>query len=102
MSDPRQDKQGDILEKTKTEQPKRFKVLIHNDDYTSMEFVVFALTNVFRHTPASASRLMLQIHRTGLGVAGVYTKEIAETRVEQTVELARDAGHPLQCTMEPE
>lgn len=102
MTDPRHDKQGDVLEKTKTEPPKRFKVLIHNDDYTSMEFVVLVLTTVFRHTPASAARLMLQIHRTGLGVAGVYGKEIAETRIEQTITLAREAGHPLQCTMEPE
>lgn len=102
MTDPRRDNQGSVLEKTKTEQPKRFKVLIHNDDYTSMEFVVEILTAVFRHTPASAARLMLQIHRTGLGVAGVYSKEIAETRMEQTISLAREAGHPLQCSMEPE
>lgn len=100
MSSPKE--QGDLLEQTKVEQPKRYKVLIHNDDYTSMEFVVHILTTVFRHSAASATRLMLQIHRSGLGVAGVYSKEIAETRVEQTLSQAREAGHPLQCTMEPE
>lgn len=102
MSDPRTDKRSDVLEKTKTEKPKLFKVLIHNDDYTTMEFVQFVLIQIFRHTSVTATRLMLQIHRSGIGVAGVYPREIAETRVEQTVGLARDAGHPLQCTMEPE
>lgn len=102
MSDTNKKTQGDVLEDTRTEKPKRYKVLIHNDDYTTMEFVIFVLQTVFKHTPASATRLMLQIHRSGVGVAGVYAKEIAETRLEQTIDLARTAGHPLQCTMEPE
>lgn len=101
MAEKKQE-QGDVLTKAQTREPPKFKVIIFNDDYTSMEFVVFVLQNVFRHTPASATRLMLAIHRTGLGVAGVYTKEIAEARVEQTMGLARESGHPLQCTMEPE
>jgi ATP-dependent Clp protease adaptor protein ClpS len=101
MADKNKEK-DEVLTRTRTEKPPRYKVLIFNDDYTSMEFVVFILTNVFRHTAASATRLMLQIHRSGLGVAGVYTKEIAEARVEQTLGLAREAGHPLQCTMEKE
>jgi ATP-dependent Clp protease adaptor protein ClpS len=94
--------QGDVLTVPKTEKPPKFKVLIFNDDYTTMEFVVFILAHVFRLTPAASHRLMLQIHRTGVGVAGVFVKEIAEARVDQTLDLARDAGHPLQCTMEPE
>ncbi len=102
MSAPNRQTKGDVLEETRTQKPKRFKVLIHNDDYTTMEFVVSLLMSVFKHTPASATRLMLAIHRNGLGVAGVYTKEIAETRVEQAIEYARSAGHPLQCTLEPE
>jgi ATP-dependent Clp protease adaptor protein ClpS len=102
MSEHERKGQGDVLTRTRTEKPKKYKVLVHNDDYTTMEFVVFVLQAVFKHTPASATRLMLAIHRTGLGVAGVYAKEIAETRVEQTLALAREAGHPLQCTMEPE
>lgn len=102
MAERKHDEQGETLTRTRTEKPPKFKVIIHNDDYTTMEFVIFILENVFRHTPASATRLMLAIHRTGIGVAGVYTREIAETRVDQTLSLAREAGHPLMCTMEPE
>ncbi len=102
MAHRKGDERGDVLTRTKAKKPKRYKVLIHNDDYTRMDFVIFVLQTVFRHSPASSTRLMLQIHKTGLGVGGVYSKEIAETRVEQTLSLARDAGHPLQCTMEME
>jgi ATP-dependent Clp protease adaptor protein ClpS len=76
--------------------------MLLNDHYTTMEFVVFVLINVFRHTQASATRVMLHIHNTGVGVAGVYTKEVAETRIEQVQQLARESGHPLQATMEPD
>lgn len=102
MPERKNDEQGEVLTRTKAKQPKRYKVLIYNDDYTPMEFVVFLLEAIFKHSPASAYRLMLRIHQSGLGIAGVYAKEIAETRVEQTVALAREAGHPLECTMEPE
>jgi ATP-dependent Clp protease adaptor protein ClpS len=102
MTERKGDDQGQVLTRSRTKKPRKFKVLIHNDDYTSMEFVVFILQNLFKHTPASATRLMLAIHRCGLGVAGIYSREIAETRVEQALALAREAGHPLQCTMEPE
>jgi len=98
----RKEEEGQVVTKTRTQQPRKFKVLIHNDDFTSMEFVVLVLTQVFRHSAASSTRLMLQIHRTGMGVAGVYTREIAETKVEQTLHLSRESKHPLQCTMEPE
>lgn len=102
MSERDEEKDGQVITKSKTEKPRKFKVLIHNDDYTSMEFVVLVLTKVFRHSAASSTRLMLEIHRSGMGVAGVYTREIAETKVEQTIQLAREQHHPLQCTMEPE
>ncbi len=103
MSDrTRRQDQEDVLTKEKTEEPKKYRVLLLNDDYTTMEFVVFVLINVFRHTQASATRIMLHIHHSGIGVAGVYTREVAETRIAQVEELAKDAGHPLQCTMEPE
>lgn len=102
MTERKKQEQGDVLTLPKTKKPKRYKVIIHNDDYTSMEFVVFILKSVFRHSAPSATRLMLAIHKTGIGIAGVYTSEIAETRVEQTLRLAQEHGHPLQCTMEEE
>lgn len=102
----RKDGQGDLLThdgtKSRAKKPPRYKVLILNDDYTSMEFVVQVLTTMFRHTQASATRVMLHIHKQGLGVAGIYTREIAETRVVQVLTAAREAGHPLQCIMEQE
>jgi ATP-dependent Clp protease adaptor protein ClpS len=91
-----------LLTDDRVKQPRKFKVVLLNDDYTSMEFVIHVLQSVFRHGQASATRVMLHIHRTGVGVAGVYTREIAETRLGQVHGLAREAGHPLQCVMEPE
>lgn len=104
MSDRKDDRKGDVLTRTgsSTKKPRKYKVLIHNDDYTTMEFVVYILQVVFHHSPASATRIMLHIHKSGIGVAGVYTRDQAETRVDQVLALAREAGHPLQCTMEPE
>lgn len=102
MPDRRRDEDPSVLERDKTEKPKRYKVLIHNDDYTTMEFVIFILQTVFRHTPATSARLMLAIHRTGVGVAGVYSREIAETRLEKAMAVSRESGHPLELTMEPE
>jgi len=102
MPDRRRDEQGDLLTKKKTKKPRRYKVVIHNDDYTTMEFVVLVLRSIFKLTPAASTRLMLAIHKTGVGVAGVYAREIAEMRMEQVLQLAADQGHPLQCTMEPE
>ena len=102
MTDTKRDTDGDLLTKETVERPKRYKVLLHNDDYTPMEFVVWVLQAVFKHGPAAATRLMLTVHRSGVGVAGVYAKEIAETRVQLTLAAARERGHPLLCTMEPE
>lgn len=102
MPEHRREEEGDVLVKPTTKKPRRYKVLLHNDDFTTMEFVVFVLLRVFRHTQASATRLMLTIHSQGVGCAGVYTAEIAETKVDQALRMAQEAGHPLQCTMEPE
>ena len=88
--------------KEKLEKPKLYRVIFHNDNYTSMEFVVFLLTEIFKHSPASATRLMLTIHKAGAGVAGVYSYEVAETKVTKAMDLAREYGHPLQITMELE
>ena len=85
---------------TQLKKPPLYKVLIHNDDYTTMEFVVFVLQQVFQHTEEDATRIMLQVHIQGKGVAGVYTYEIAETKVAQVEALARSREFPLLCTME--
>jgi ATP-dependent Clp protease adaptor protein ClpS len=103
MSDRKQnDEQGDVKTRSRVKRPRKWKVLLYNDDYTTMEFVVYILKSVFRCSPAAATRVMLAVHRSGVGVAGVYTREIAETRVEKVLALARKEGHPLQCNMEPE
>ena len=98
----RHDEQGETLTRDRVQKPKKYKVLLFNDDYTSMEFVVFILRRVFHHSQAAATRVMLHVHNSGVGVAGVYTREVAETRVAQVQQMASEAGHPLQCTMEPE
>ncbi len=102
MSRRRRQEQESVQTRERLEKPRRYKVLLHNDDYTTMEFVVFILQDIFHHSPAEASRIMLTIHKVGVGVAGVYTREAAETRVDQVLRLAEEAGHPLQCSMEPE
>jgi ATP-dependent Clp protease adaptor protein ClpS len=86
----------------KLERPQRFKVLLFNDDYTPMEFVVNVLEQVFRKSPAEATQLMLTIHRSGLGVAGVYVLEVAETKVATVHQLAEERGYPLRAGVEKE
>ena len=86
--------------KKKVTKPPRFKVLMHNDHYTTMEFVVWVLTGIFRRNEAEATRIMLHVHKNGMGVAGVYTKEIAESKCRKVTELARLNEFPLQCTYE--
>jgi ATP-dependent Clp protease adaptor protein ClpS len=89
-------------EKPKVERPPRFKVLLYNDDYTPMEFVVHLLENLFHKSPSEATALMLQIHRSGMGVAGVYVLDIAETKVAAVHRLAEERGYPLRAGAEPE
>lgn len=86
----------------KVTRPPRFKVILYNDDYTPMEFVVALLEQVFSKSPAAATELMLQIHRKGMGVAGVYVQEVAETKVATVHRLAEQRGHPLRAGMEKE
>ena len=85
---------------TRLKKPPLYKVLIHNDDYTTMDFVVFVLQTVFQHEETAAVQIMLQVHMQGVGVAGVYTYEIAETKVAQVEALARAREFPLLCTVE--
>ncbi|SEK28924.1 ATP-dependent Clp protease adaptor protein ClpS [Roseateles sp. YR242] len=84
----------------KTEPPRLFQVLLLNDDFTPMEFVVMVLQEYFRHDLDTATQIMLKIHHEGRGVCGVFTKDVAATKVEMVLAAARRAGHPLQCTME--
>jgi ATP-dependent Clp protease adaptor protein ClpS len=98
--------QTDVLEETETRtendirEPDMYKVLLHNDDYTTMEFVIEVLMAVFSKKYQEATRIMLDVHRQGVGVCGVYTYEVAETKVETVHTLAAENGFPLRCTME--
>ena len=93
-----------IVAKTrpKTKKPSLYKVLLLNDDYTPMEFVVHILENIFSKNREDAIEVMLHVHRHGVGICGVFTFEVAETKVAQVIEFARRHQHPLQCTMEKE
>lgn len=88
--------------KKKVQLPKKYKVLLHNDDYTTMEFVIFILQNVFNKSINDAERIMMDVHRTGSGVCGVYTYDIAESKARKVEHLAKQNAHPLLCTFEPE
>jgi ATP-dependent Clp protease adaptor protein ClpS len=102
-------KQGDLSvaepktkARPKVDRPRLYKVLLHNDNFTPMEFVVLVLKEVFAKSEADAMSIMLHAHTHGMAVAGVYSFEIAETKVQQTLALAEQAAFPLLCTMEPE
>jgi ATP-dependent Clp protease adaptor protein ClpS len=88
--------------KEEVKPPPLYKVLLHNDDYTTMEFVVWVLQTVFHHDESTATSIMLHIHRTGIGIAGIYAHEIAETRAARVEALAREQEYPLRCTVEPD
>jgi ATP-dependent Clp protease adaptor protein ClpS len=88
--------------KPKLKKPPLYKVLLHNDDYTTMDFVVFILRTVFQRSETDSVRIMLNVHNQGVGVAGVYTYEIAETKVSKVVSLAREHEFPLLASMEPD
>ena len=100
MANQQQD--GSLLEveKVRTKPPPLYKVLLLNDDYTPMDFVVVVLQTVFGMGREKATQVMLQVHREGMGVCGTYTREIAVAKVDQVIGLARKHQHPLQCTME--
>jgi ATP-dependent Clp protease adaptor protein ClpS len=89
-------------ERTETRRPRRFQVLLHNDDFTTMQFVVEVLTRYFNKSATVATQIMLEVHMKGTGVAGVFTRDVAETKVEQVMAAARDAGFPLRLSIEPE
>jgi len=93
---------GEVREKTrpKIKRPQLYKVILHNDDYTTMQFVIEVLESVFHKSPAEAHRIMMHVHQHGIGECGVFTYEVAETKVTQVMDFARKHQHPLQCVME--
>lgn len=98
------DEEGDLAveQVRKVQRPKRWKVIFHNDDYTTQEFVVHVLMRFFHKSDAEARHIMLTVHFKGAAVAGVYTKDVAETKAQQVMDLAREQGMPLLLTTEPE
>ena len=88
--------------RTRTKKPSLYRVLLLNDDYTPMEFVVYVLERFFSKTRDEATQIMLHVHQHGVGLCGIFTYEVAETKVAQVLDLARRNEHPLQCTMEKE
>jgi ATP-dependent Clp protease adaptor protein ClpS len=102
QDDDRDQTGGSVKErvKPKTKEPTPYTVVLLNDDYTPMGFVVEVLETIFQKSPAEAHRIMMQVHLGGRGVAGVYPWEVAETKVERLLSSAREAGHPLQATIE--
>lgn len=95
--------QGSVMlaePKVKTKRPPMYKVILLNDDYTPMDFVVMVLEQIFRKNHADALNVMLEVHQKGAGLAGIYTRDVAETKVDQVIEYARINDYPLQCTLE--
>ena len=95
---------GEVLveKKTKLEKPKLYKVILHNDDFTTMDFVIFVLQYVFNRSDAEAFTIMMKVHREGLGIAGIYPYEIANMKCQKAVNLAKAREYPLLCTVEEE
>jgi ATP-dependent Clp protease adaptor protein ClpS len=100
---PKEELDGDlaIAERQVTKRPRRYQVVFHNDDYTTMEFVVHVLMKFFHKTESESTQIMLSVHYKGYGVVGVFTRDVAETKAEQVVAYAKENGHPLQVTAEP-
>ncbi len=104
MSEYNSETEEEVISETRDEidEPPMYKVLLHNDDYTTMEFVVEILMVVFKKSPEESVEIMLNVHKKGIGICGVYTYEVSETKVNTVHTLARENGFPLKCTMEKE
>lgn len=102
MSEEDSEGESGVITKEKLARPKLYKVYLHNDDYTTMEFVIFILQKIFSKTFEEAQGVMLKVHNEGAGECGIYTFEIAESKVAKVLSLANENGHPLMCTYEQE
>ena len=104
MANTEWERQGEVLEEKqeKTDEPQLFRVLLHNDDYTPMDFVVEILEGLFAKSPAEAHKVMMQVHTRGSGIAGIYPYEVAETKVALVHDRSKEAGHPLRASFEQE
>ncbi len=100
--EPSRQRDVEVLERPKVKRPKKYKVIMHNDDYTTQEFVVHILQRFFKKNPGEANFLMLTVHTKGQAAVGVYTKDVAETKVVEVITYARDNEQPLMLTSEPE
>jgi len=103
MAEEKDNSQGSVAteDHVETSEPRLYKVLLHNDDYTSMEFVISILETVFHKSTPDATQIMLNVHNEGVGIAGVYTREISETKISTVHQLAQKNEYPLRCSMEP-
>lgn len=102
MTDTHNDQEGSVVTEHTSEvkEPQLYKVLLHNDDYTTMEFVISVLETIFHKSSNDAAQIMLNVHNEGVGIAGVYTKEISETKISVVHQLAKKNEFPLRCSME--
>lgn len=102
MTDTHNDQEGSVVTEhiLEVKEPQLYKVLLHNDDYTTMEFVISILETIFHKTANDAAQIMLNVHNEGVGIAGVYTREICETKISVVHQLAKKNEFPLRCSME--
>lgn len=102
MASPRESTVAETRSEQKVQRPRMWRVLLHNDDYTTQDFVVWVLETIFHKPPGEAFSIMTSVHQSGLGVAGVFTHDVAETKVKKTEQVAEEHEFPLLVTMEPE
>ncbi|MEB2311639.1 MAG: ATP-dependent Clp protease adapter ClpS [Sorangiineae bacterium] len=102
--DPEHEEAGElgVAEERRAKKPRRYQVVLHNDDYTTMEFVIVVIMKFFFKSETEATQIMLSVHHKGYGIVGVYSRDVAETKVAQVMDFAKEHGHPLRCTAEPE
>jgi ATP-dependent Clp protease adaptor protein ClpS len=89
------------IRKEKLQPPRMYKVIMHNDDYTTMEFVILVLKKFFNKSISEAQAIMLEVHNRGYGICGIFTYEVAESKVAKVIKYAKDNGHPLKCSIDP-